>query len=183
LRGVGCAWLLRTLWIEPLRTRRPLTAALDRSSSQQLIRVRSHCCCAQRRTRTSHLRSPAWASPRCAFLHASAPLVCSDQRSGSSAAAAQVSLVSLAAANVGWFHCFHRRRASASTSAPGLRPHLHRGSPTSAPVHICAGTGAHLHRDWAHRCHICTGTGRTAATSAPGLGAPLPHLHPDSGAA
>ena len=28
----------------------------------------------------------------------------------------------------------------------------------------------HLHRDWAHRCHICTGTGLTAATSAPGLG-------------
>ena len=25
-------------------------------------------------------------------------------------------------------------------------------------------------RDWAHRCHICTGTGLTPATSAPGLG-------------
>jgi hypothetical protein len=25
----------------------------------------------------------------------------------------------------------------------------------------------HLHRDGAHRCHICTGTGLTAATSAP----------------
>jgi hypothetical protein len=34
----------------------------------------------------------------------------------------------------------------------------------------------HLHRDWAHRCHICTGTGLTAATSARALGSPLPHL-------
>ncbi len=28
-------------------------------------------------------------------------------------------------------------------------------------------------------CHVCTGTGLTAATSAPGLGSPLPHLHRD----
>ena len=28
-------------------------------------------------------------------------------------------------------------------------------------------------------CHICTGTGPTAATSAPGLGPPPPHLHRD----
>jgi hypothetical protein len=28
-------------------------------------------------------------------------------------------------------------------------------------------------------CHICAGTGPTAATSAPGLGRPLPHLHQD----
>ena len=27
----------------------------------------------------------------------------------------------------------------------------------------------HLHQDWAHPCHICIGTGRTPATSAPGL--------------
>ncbi len=44
----------------------------------------------------------------------------------------------------------------------------------------------HLHRDWAHPAHICTGTGLTPATSAPGpgltpatsapgLGSPLPH--------
>ena len=26
-------------------------------------------------------------------------------------------------------------------------------------------------------CHICTGTGLTPATSAPGLGSPVPHLH------
>jgi hypothetical protein len=30
----------------------------------------------------------------------------------------------------------------------------------------------HRHRDWARRCHICTGTGLAAATSAPGLGSP-----------
>ena len=30
-------------------------------------------------------------------------------------------------------------------------------------------------------CHICTGTGLAPATSAPGLGSPLPHLHRDSG--
>ena len=37
----------------------------------------------------------------------------------------------------------------------------------------------HLRRDWAHRCHICTGAGLIAATSAPGLDSPLPHLHRD----
>ncbi len=49
-----------------------------------------------------------------------------------------------------------------ATSAPGL------GSPLP-----------HLHRDWAHPCHICTGTRLAPATSAPGLGSPLPHLHRD----
>ena len=32
---------------------------------------------------------------------------------------------------------------------------------------------------WAHPCHICAGTGLIPATSAPGLGSPLPHLHRD----
>ena len=45
------------------------------------------------------------------------------------------------------------RSPRAATSAPGL------GSPRP-----------HLRRDWAHPCHICTGTGLTPATSAPGLG-------------
>ena len=49
-----------------------------------------------------------------------------------------------------------------ATSAPGL----------GAPV-------PHLHRDWAHPCHICTGTWLAHATSAPGLGPTLPHLHRD----
>ena len=45
-----------------------------------------------------------------------------------------------------------------------------RNPPTSAP-----GLGSplpHLHRDWAHPSHICTGTGLTPPTSAPGLGTP-----------
>ena len=33
--------------------------------------------------------------------------------------------------------------------------------------------------DWAHSCHICAETGLTPATSAPGLGSPLPHLRRD----
>ena len=39
----------------------------------------------------------------------------------------------------------------------------------ACPSHI-------FHRDPAH---CCTGTGLTPATSAPGLGSPLPHLHRD----
>ncbi len=53
----------------------------------------------------------------------------------------------------------------AAASAPGLgspRPHLRLDSRGSALPH--------LRRDWAHPCHICTGTGRAPATSAPGLG-------------
>jgi hypothetical protein len=53
-------------------------------------------------------------------------------------------------------------RFAAATSAPGL------GSPQ--PL---------MHRDLAHPCHICTGTGLTSATCAPGLGSPLPHLRRD----
>jgi hypothetical protein len=58
-----------------------------------------------------------------------------------------------------------------ATSAPGLGsppPHLHRD--WAHPRHICTGTGLippHLHRDWAH-----------PATSAPGLGLSLPHSAP-----
>ena len=59
-------------------------------------------------------------------------------------------------------------------------PHLHRDwahlMPTTAP-----GLGSHLmphiHRGWPRRCHICIGTGRIPATSAPRLGLPPPHLH------
>ena len=50
----------------------------------------------------------------------------------------------------------------AALSTPGLRSPL-----------------PHLHRDCAHRCHICTGTALTAATSAPGLRSTLPHLRRD----
>ena len=45
---------------------------------------------------------------------------------------------------------------------------------------ISGSTRPHLHRDWAHPGHICTGIGLTPATSAPGLGSPRPHL-PHSG--
>ena len=43
-------------------------------------------------------------------------------------------------------------RTGTATSAPGL------GSPLP-----------HLRRVWAHPCHICAGSGRAVATSAPGL--------------
>jgi hypothetical protein len=33
--------------------------------------------------------------------------------------------------------------------------------------------------DWAQPCHVCAGTGLSPATSAPGLGAPLPRLRRD----
>ena len=42
----------------------------------------------------------------------------------------------------------------------------------SAACHICAGTGP-------TPCHICAGTRLAPATSAPGPGSPLPHLHRD----
>jgi len=47
--------------------------------------------------------------------------------------------------------------------------------PTSSPR--LGSSLPHLHRDWAHRCHICAGTRLTVVTSARGLGSPLPHLH------
>ncbi len=71
-----------------------------------------------------------------------------------------------------------------TTSAPGLGlplPHLHRGLGSPLP-HLHRGLGSplpHLHRDWAHPCHICTGTGLTPATSAPESGSPLPHRQRD----
>ena len=34
--------------------------------------------------------------------------------------------------------------------------------------------------DWAHPCHICTGTGLIPPTSAPGLGSSRTHLHRDT---
>jgi hypothetical protein len=40
-------------------------------------------------------------------------------------------------------------------------------------------TTAHRRMRWAHPGHICTGTALTAATSAPAMGSPLPHLHRD----
>ena len=51
------------------------------------------------------------------------------------------------------------------------------GSPPASGVHPSLGLGArlpHLHRGWARACHICTDTGRTPATCAPGRGARRP---------
>ena len=47
-------------------------------------------------------------------------------------------------------------------------------------VHRDCAHRPHLHRDCAHPARICTGTGLTPATSAPGPRSPLPHLHRDS---
>ncbi len=58
----------------------------------------------------------------------------------------------------------------ADTAASARRRHQLLGHRNGVP---------HLHRDWAHRCHICTRTGLTPATSAQGLGPPQPHLHRD----
>jgi hypothetical protein len=69
-------------------------------------------------------------------------------------------------ASSGWLSSFTSgegfvcRFVSAATSAPGLAP------------------PSRLHRDGAHPCHICAGTGRTPATSS-ALGSPRPHLRRD----
>ncbi len=55
-------------------------------------------------------------------------------------------------------------RGTPATSAPGLGSRL-----------------PHLLRDWAHPCHICSGTGLAPPTSAPGLGPPLPTFAPGLG--
>jgi hypothetical protein len=49
--------------------------------------------------------------------------------------------------------------------------------PTSAPE--LGSPLPHLHRNWAHPCHICARTGLNPPTSALGLGSPLPHPHRD----
>ncbi len=59
---------------------------------------------------------------------------------------------------------------SARCSAPGM------GWPPATAAPGLRSPPPHLHRDWAQRCHVCTGTGFAAATSALGLGSPLPHL-------
>ena len=51
--------------------------------------------------------------------------------------------------------------AHSSSALSSSRPNLHSSAYACQP------------------CHICTGTGLTPATSAPGLGSPLPHLHWD----
>jgi hypothetical protein len=62
-----------------------------------------------------------------------------------------------------WLHC------------PRLPQSRHISAQT--PRRINWSPVPHLRRDWAHPCHICTGTGPTHATSAPGPGSPRAHLH------
>ena len=78
-----------------------------------------------------------------------------------------------------------RKRACHATSALGPTPplpHLHAAAHrewAAPPATASPGLRSpppHMHRDWAQRCHVCTGTGFAAATSALGLGSPLPHL-------
>ena len=61
-----------------------------------------------------------------------------------------------------------RQRAETPQTAQGQT----RKGP--APRGVCRGAGTAP-----SRCHICTGTGLAPATSAPGLGSPLPHLRRD----
>ena len=63
-----------------------------------------------------------------------------------------------------------RRRAPQHT-------HVHRGPGRRGGRGYRVRRG--LQRDWAHPAHICAGTGLTPPTSAPGLGAPRPHLRRD----
>ena len=51
----------------------------------------------------------------------------------------------------------------------------HRPAWLSQPLWCMVQGRSHLHRDWARPSHICTGTGLTPPTSAPGLGSPFPH--------
>ena len=58
-----------------------------------------------------------------------------------------------------------------STPPPASLTRRSEAEPPVAPRHAAA--VPHLHRDLAHRCHICAGTGLAPATSAPGLGSRL----------
>ena len=77
--------------------------------------------------------------------------------------------------------CLGGSRACDRHAAPGVPPHTHAGNRPRCGSRATAPGLPHLHQDWAHACHICTRTGLTPATSAPGLGSPLPHLHRDRG--
>jgi hypothetical protein len=53
------------------------------------------------------------------------------------------------------------------------------GSKEAARGGLTPARSCTLHGDWARPCHICAETWLTPATSAPGLGSPLPHLRRD----
>jgi hypothetical protein len=69
-------------------------------------------------------------------------------------------------------HCAQVWRRSSPTSD--------RSVPRRSSTRCSRGSGErHVapRPNWAHPCHICTGTGLTPARSAPGMNSPLPHLH------
>ena len=91
------------------------------------------------------------------------------------------------------YRCAYRTQATAAACQPHSkasrrcrrrelrnRPWCHPLQPPSSATvfshplqHTAPGLGSplpHRHQDRAHRCHICTGTGLTAAASEPGLG-------------
>jgi hypothetical protein len=75
------------------------------------------------------------------------------------------------------------RRRAARRARPGWSSQRSRKStvwPSRSTVQAArCGPLPRLHQDWAHPCHICTKTGLTPPTSAPGLGSRLPRLHQD----
>ena len=72
-----------------------------------------------------------------------------------------------------------RRRPAPGPGSP--HPHLRRDR--AHPAHICTGTGLTLPTSapgpGSPPCHVCTRTGHTPPTSAPGPGPPRPHLRRD----
>ena len=62
---------------------------------------------------------------------------------------------------------------------PSQPPRAAVSAPTTACHQQLVPPAAVLRRCWAHPCHICAGAGLTPATSARGLGSPLPRLHRD----
>ena len=67
----------------------------------------------------------------------------------------------------------NRQRRGRRTGPYGIRLRIGAGQAVFSPATSALRLGPpprDLHRDWARPCHICTGTGRTAATSASGLG-------------
>jgi hypothetical protein len=72
--------------------------------------------------------------------------------------------------------------STATSSSSNLRKVAPRRSLRRAPTAMpCYATQCHSPspRAWAHPCYGCIGTGLGPATSAPGLGSPVPPLHRD----
>jgi hypothetical protein len=72
-----------------------------------------------------------------------------------------------------WNYCINVTEVVAAAKAGGQRYNMRIWA--TLLMRFKARTRPHLSRDWAHPSHICAGTGLTPATSATGLGPPLPH--------